>query len=142
MFPVRSTDLRLSCLLFLRHGVCLGSKLGGVYDPDPESRYMEYMRIMITDIAVMHSFLNELDPAFVICHDFERVGEVEQSSSIANFLAPNEDVAEALKRSFIDVARAHGPSTDTVQYRGAEVITSRLQRKLDTVENALCTRKN
>ena len=99
---------------------------------------MEYMQILITDMAGMHSFLAELDPAFVVCHDYERAGEVEQSSSIANFLAPNADVAEPLKKSLMAVARAHGPSTEAIPYEGAPAVTSRLQRKFDSYEYALC----
>lgn len=105
---------------------------------NPELRYMEYMQILITDIAVMHSFLDELDPAFIICHDFERAGEVGQSSKIANFLAPNADVAKPLKQSIMDAARAHSPSTETISFAGAAAVTSRLQRKFDTFELALC----
>lgn len=103
---------------------------------------MEFTQVMITDIGVMHSFLAELDPAFVICHDFERVGEVEQSSSIADFLAPNADLAESLKQSLIDVARSHGPSTESLPYQGADAVTARLQRKLDAFETDLCARRH
>lgn len=106
---------------------------------NPELRYMEYMQILITDIAVMHSFLAELDPSFVICHDFERAGEIEQSSAIANFLAPNADVAEPLKMSLMSKARPRAPSTETIPFAGAGVVTSRLQRKFDSFESRLCT---
>lgn len=116
-------------------------KLGDMDVTDAEQLFMEYTQVMITDIAVMHSFLAELDPAFVICHDFERVGEVEQSSSIAAFLAPNADLAESLKGSLIDVARSHGPSTETLPYQRADVVTARLQRKLDSFETSLCARR-
>ena len=100
------------------------------------------MQVLITDIAVVHSFLGELDPAFVVCHDFQRLGELEQSTSIADFLAPNADVAEPLKQSFMDVAIARRPSTETVPHEGAEAIASRLQRKFDSFETALCTARD
>lgn len=103
---------------------------------------MEYMQIMITDIAVMHSFLAELDPAFIVCHDFEHVGEVKQSSSIANFLAPNAAVAEPLKESLIGMARVHGASTDRLPYKGTDVVAKRLQRKFDVFERKLCSSKH
>ena len=100
---------------------------------------MAYMQVLITDIAVVHSFLGELDPAFVICHDFDRAGESDQSSSIATFLAPNPDVAEMLEKSLINVANAHGPSTESVPYDGADVVTARLQWKFDAFELTLCS---
>ena len=99
---------------------------------------MEYMQILLTDIAVVHSFLAELDPAFVVCHDFHRVGDIEQAAMVADFLAPNSEVAEPLQASFVAVAKAHGASTESLLFDGADVIESRLQRKLDAFESALC----
>ena len=92
---------------------------------------MQYVQIVLTDTAVMHSFLAELDPAFVICQEFERVGELEQSTSIAKFLAPNGDVAESLRSSLMDMAVAHGVSNESLPYEGASLATVRLQRKFD-----------
>lgn len=102
---------------------------------------MKYMQILLTDTAVMHSFLAELDPAFVVCHDFDRVGDVEQASMIADFLAPNAYVAGPLQASFVAMANAHDTSTDTLLYEGADVFASRLQRKFDAFELFLCTGK-
>ena len=102
---------------------------------------MKYMQVLITDIAVMHSFLSEIDPAFVVCHHFEQAGEVGQAHMIANFIAPNSDVAERLKQSIVDVATVHGPSTERVSYDGADVVSSRLQRKFDAFELAMCPGK-
>lgn len=99
---------------------------------------MEYMQIMLTDIAVMHSFLAELDPAFVICQDFERIGEVEQSTAIANFLAPNAHIAGPLKTSLIEMAKRRGASNETLPYAGADLVAARLQRKFDVFESDLC----
>lgn len=99
---------------------------------------MEYMQIMLTDIAVMHSFLVELDPAFVICQEFERIGEVEQSTSIANFLAPNADIAGPLKTSLIEMAHGSGASNEALPYEGADLVAARLQRKFDVFEFDLC----
>ena len=102
---------------------------------------MEYMQILLTDTAVMHSFLAELDPAFVVCHDFNRVGDIEQASMIADFLAPNAYVAGPLKESFVAVSNAHSASTEPLLYHGADVFASRLQRKFDTFESLICTGK-
>ena len=103
---------------------------------------MEYMQVLLTNIAVMHSFLAEIDPAFVICHDFERAGEINQSSSIANFLAPNKVIAEALKNVLVGVAAgmARSPRTSVqhLPHNGADVVAARLQRKFDAFESTLC----
>lgn len=101
---------------------------------------MEYMQIVFTDIAVMHSFLSELDPAFVICHDFERVGDVEQSSSIAKFIAPNAEVAVPLRKSLIAAARTRGASDEHLPFYDAHVVALRLQRKIDSLESGICNR--
>ena len=100
---------------------------------------MEYMQILLTDTAVMHSFLAELDPAFVVCHDFGRVGDVEHASMIADFLAPNIHVAGPLQESFLAVAKVHDASSESLLYHGADVFASRLQRKFDAFESSLCT---
>ena len=105
----------------------------------PEVRYMKYMQLLLTDTAVVHSFLAELDPAFVICHDYSRVGDVEQASVVADFIAPNADVAEPLQASFVAVAKDHGASNQTLPYEGAEIFASRLQRKFDAFESRICT---
>ena len=115
-----------------------GSGLGDEYTTTPEQRYMEYMQIMLTDTAVMHSFLAELDPAFVVCHDFDRIGDVDQASRVADHLAPNADVAQLLKASFVEMADAHNASTESLLYEGADAISRRLQRKFNAFETALC----
>ena len=100
---------------------------------------MQYMQILLTDIAVLHSFIEELGPGFVICHDYERIGDPEQSAVISAFLAPNEDVAEQLKYSFINVARdAPAPSSQSLPYESADIVAARLQRKFDTFESKIC----
>lgn len=39
----------------------------------------------------------------------------------ADFLSPNSAVPESLKKSFMDVARIHGVSTEYMPYNGAHV---------------------
>ena len=100
---------------------------------------MEYMQILLTDTAVMHSFLAELDPAFVVCHDFNRLGDIEQAALIADFLAPNAYVAGPLQASFVAVGNARDASREPLLYHGADVFASRLQRKFDAFERLICT---
>ena len=118
--------------------VCHDSTLGLADDVQPEQRYMQYMQVLITDIAVVHSFLAEIDPAFVICHRFDKAGEVEQSHLIADFLAPNADIARLLNHSLVEVARPHGTSTAALPYDGSDVIAARLQRKFNALESTVC----
>ena len=89
------------------------------------------MQILLTDIAVMHSFLAEIDPAFVVCYDYTRMGDVEQASKVAEFLAPTAEIAEALQESLMAVGHVHNASKETLPYQGADVISSRLQRKFN-----------
>ena len=89
----------------------------------------------------MHSFLTELDPAFVVCHDFTRIGDVEQASKVADFLAPTAEVAEALQESFMAVGQVHNASKETLPYHGANVVASRVQRKFDAFESLYCAER-
>ena len=100
---------------------------------------MQYMQVLLTDIAVVHSFIEELDPGFVVCHDFERMGDVEQSAAISDFLAPNEVMADLLSSSFVNVGGAwRAPSNESLPYEGADAVATRLQRKFDTFESRIC----
>lgn len=99
---------------------------------------MEYLQIIFADIAIMQSFLAELDPAFVICHDYERTGDVEQSSSLAAFLAPNPEIAAPLKNLLIAAAIPRGASTENLPFSGAHIVAARRLRKIDAFESGLC----
>lgn len=90
----------LSALLspILVTGFC-GSTLGHTGKINREKAFMEYMKVLIADTGVMHSFFSEIGPPFVVCHDFERAGKVEQSGLIANSVSPNSDVADRLKKT-------------------------------------------
>lgn len=97
------------------------------------------MQILFTDIAVMHSFLAELGPGFVVCHDFDRFGNIGQSAAIADFLAPNEDLALLLFNAFVEIAGGEfARSNESLLYEGADVVAARLQRKFDAFEYELC----
>lgn len=100
---------------------------------------MEYMQILFTDIAVVHSFLEELGPGFLVCYDFDHLGNADQSSSVSEFLAPNENLAALLKESFVKVEGApRAPSDESLLYKGADLVAARLQRKLDVFESKIC----
>lgn len=116
------------------------SFLGDEGDTSPEQRFMDYMRILLTDAGVMHSLLAEIDPAFVVCHEFDFIGGVEQAAEIAEFVSPGQEVAEMLKASLIGTARQQSATIQALPFEGAEKIVARVQRKLDTFESTFCAR--
>ena len=65
---------------------------------------MEYVRILFTDMAVLHSFLAEIDPGFIVCHDWERLGEESQASEIAAFVSPNAEIVDVVATALVDTA--------------------------------------
>lgn len=124
------------------HRATVGRRCSGLHNegnPTPQEKYMQYMQVLLTDIAVVHSFLGELDPGFVVCFDYNRIGDANQSASVANFVAPNADVAKVLDNSFVALAEPHAKTTESLLYEGGDVIASRLQRKFDAFESQLCS---
>ena len=118
---------------------CRRSSLHNGGYPSPEEKFMQYMQVLFTDIAVVHSFLGELDPAFVVCFDYDRLGDMNQFESVAEFLAPNEDVAKSLNSSFVAIAHASARPPESLPYEGADVVASRFKRKFDVFESQLCS---
>lgn len=103
-----------------------------------EHLFMEYVRIILTDIAVVQSMLGELDPDFIICHDYARAGEKEHASKIAKFVAPNEEIAEMYETALTNTWTTHITQEEKKLLPNADVVIARLQRKLDTFENIYC----
>lgn len=100
---------------------------------------MQYMQILLTEIAVVHSLLAELDSSFVVCHDYEQIGSVDQSNALSDFLAPNENLAALLRKSFNETENSpRAPSNEALPYKGADDIVARLQLKFDTFESKVC----
>lgn len=109
----------------------------------PEERFLEYIRILFTDIAVLQSFLGEISPGFVVCHDWDSLGDREQASEIAGFVAPNDEIAGLVESSLVDTATEHtiseeGIDIDDLTFFGADKLVARLQRKLDSFEGLYC----
>lgn len=102
-----------------------------------------YTRVLFTDIAVVHSFLGELDPAFVVCHDWDQLGERDQARTIADFVAPDGETAAMIEESFVgSVHLSHHGSDETLPFDVDGSVSNRLQRKLDAFENKYCGRKD
>ncbi|CAN0205727.1 unnamed protein product [Scytosiphon promiscuus] len=104
-----------------------------------EQRFVEYLKILFTDMSVVHSSLGELDPAFVVCHDYEALGDPSQASRIANFISPNDDMAQLIESSLMETAQeGHHDGSSSLPFEGAGVIVDRMQRKLDSFESTYC----
>lgn len=87
--------------------VFVDSTLGLPSKISPEERFEKYVRILFTDIAVLQSFLGELGPGLVVCHDWGYLGDRDQASTIAGFIAPNDEVAGLVESSLVKTAIVH-----------------------------------
>lgn len=114
------------------------SGLGDKRKTTQNQRYMEYMRVLFTDISVMHAMFAELGPEFVVCHDFGDMGGAEQVSEIAKFVAPNPEIQALLEDSLMKVALPPGDGSEDPLHTGTDEVAARLQRKLDVLESSLC----
>lgn len=111
---------------------------------------MDYVRILFTNIAVLQSFLSELPPGLVVCHDWDHLGDKDQASKIAGFISPNQEIAGLVESSLLGTVSArdrvlHGEGAevdggreDGLPFEGADAFASRLQRKLDAFEARYC----
>ena len=85
--------------------------------------------------------LSELDPNFITCHDFSKLGDPEQAAKLANFTAPNPEMAVAFAETLVDTAAvSHEPGNkDLIQPEAEQALAARLQIKLDNVEATFCS---
>eukprot|EP00752_Nemacystus_decipiens_P015643 g13960.t1 len=108
----------------------------------PEGRFMEYVTILFTDIAVLQSFLSELPPEYIVCHDWDRLGDGDQASRIARFVSPNQEIAGLVESSLMDTVSKNRVQKSarefSLPFEGADVLASRLQMKLDAFEARYC----
>lgn len=112
----------------------------GDWGPSGEyENYKRYFLILLTDLGAVHSLLSELDPAFITCHDFSRLGDPAQANMLANFVAPSAHMAKAMTDSLIEsVQKVHNHVTGEVEPNTQRTTVARLQRKLDTMETLFC----
>lgn len=97
-----------------------------------------YVRVLFTEIAVVHSLLGELDPNFMVCHDWVYFGDIEQAQRVADFIAPNLEVASMVREALLGSASSRHKPNETLPFDAGEEISSRLQRKLDAFEYQYC----
>lgn len=98
------------------------------------------MLILLTDLGAAHSMLSELDPSFITCHDFSKLGDRKQAAKLANFTAPTPEMAAAFAKTLVDTAAvSHKPgNNDLIQPDAEHALAARLQVKLDNVEATFC----
>lgn len=113
-----------------------------------EEAFLEYFRVLLTDVAVLQSLLGEIDPGFIVCHDWDSLGDEGQASKIAAFISPNDEVADMVSSVLVNkvVERRHADGEDEagiddLTFDGAESLVSRLQDKLDSFEALYCDQK-
>ena len=97
-----------------------------------------YALILLTDAAVMHAFLAEIDPAFIVCYDYAHSGEEEQAWKVANFITPTPGMANMYASSLLESWKEHIKEPEELPIEGAEAIAARLQHELDSFESTLC----
>lgn len=115
------------------------SGLGDGAEVSSEERFIEYLKILFTDMGVIHSMLFELDPAFVVCHDYEALGDPYQASRIANFIGPTETMASRIKETLVgSVQMRNSTGESSLPFEGATIIVDRMQSKLDAFEGTFC----
>ena len=104
---------------------------------------MHYIWIMFTDMmAVLQSMLGEIDPGFIVCHEWDL---------LAASVAPNDEIAGLFQNSLVHSARrpadpvlADGDegspqsTREDLPFDGAEALAARLQKKLDSFETRYC----
>ena len=110
-----------------------------------EEKFMNYMQIILAEIAIVQSLLGEIDPAFVVCHDFDLLGDIDQSLKISKFVSPNEEVFRSYNESMVENVVHHSRSSSSSKLTkfnydmsSLEFIVSRLQSKLDSFEYKYC----
>lgn len=134
-----STDESLPSMSYIFRHVArhlLGVK---VKDNMPEDgQFMQYMHILLTNIAVLESMLEELGPGFIVCHQFDKIDDPEQAHDVAKFLTPSSEVARYLEEAILQYGRPHHGDQEPLPFKGADKIVERLQQKLDSFEAKYC----
>lgn len=109
-----------------------------------QEHLMLYLRILFTSVAVLQSFLEELDTGFIVCHDWNLLGDEKQASEIAAFVSPNDEVADWVKTALIETAETAqhmhdwSDEVDGLDSYGHRLLVSRMQDKIDVFEARYC----
>jgi len=103
-----------------------------------EELFMHYMRILFTDIGAMHSGMDELSPDFFVCHDFDKLGDPDQMSRIADFISPKKDISKITYDAFQSNFTPHEEVSEEIVFDRTDVLLERFQGKLDVLSSTFC----
>lgn len=92
--------------------------------------------MLLTAMGVLHSMLVELEPRFVTCHDYSRIGDAIQAERVAHVIAPSQKLMNMLRNSLLRAVPRTSikPGLDPQQY----LIVERLQETLNVIDEAFC----
>ena len=116
----------------------------GIEEESEEERFMRYIRILFTSIAVLHSQLLEIDPKFIVCHDFNLINDVDQMRKVANFISPNEEISNDIMSINTDDLEKKIKKKPKLEVDFEPIIEKnmllidRLQKKLESIEDMIC----
>lgn len=100
------------------------------------------MQILITQATLVLSMLHEVDRRFVVCQRYDGIQSDEQIATVAEFAAPNPEVAGIFAASWkkvVDpVPSDNGDDDNRPVYEGEGVIIARLQEVFDVLDAAFC----
>lgn len=109
-----------------------------VDDRPVETRLLDYFHVLLTNIAVLGSMLEEVGPEFVVCHKFSALDDSAQAKKIAEFLAPSDEVAKYLESAIVGTNIPGSGEREELLFEAAAIVVERLQKKLDIVEARYC----
>ncbi|CAM9772841.1 unnamed protein product [Ectocarpus fasciculatus] len=113
--------------------------------------YIRESRILLNNLAVVHSTFQEMDPAFTTCFRYGEMANPAQASRVAGFLAPNNHTAENLAGQILSHVKTKkksggkgGKRRRHLEYlegmdRPKALVVTRLQQRLDMVEKDVCS---
>lgn len=70
---------------------------------------MKEARLLLNNAAVIESTFQELDPGFTTCFRYEDIQDPAQAARVAQFLAPNDFVAEKLSTKMLAKVKLRKP---------------------------------
>ncbi|CAM9451489.1 unnamed protein product [Ectocarpus sp. 4 AP-2014] len=120
--------------------------------------FIRESRILLNNLAVVHSTFQELDPAFTTCFRYGEMADPAQAARVAGFLAPNNHTAEKVADQILSHVKIKSPPESGNNKSGGKggqrlrhledvdppkaAVVTRLQQRLDMVEKDVCSTTN
>lgn len=104
------------------------------------NRFAHEARILINSAAVVDSYFREVHPDFTTCFSYETISDPAQASRVASFFMPTEEGATKLSQTLLESAVVKPPAVreDVDDEEGWDLMSNRLQGKLDMIERSWC----